>query len=201
MNDANPVKTVILSGECAPEPEICTTGTDYAAVIEASEIKLDSLNAEIDAKQRQLEDLIRKSESESEQLVETAKQNASQIQARAREAGYADGKAAAELELRQQRELDATLVNLALREVADAKAEALASHETEVVNLCFDIVEKIFGTDFERGHEALIRQALKSVGAGELAELPSEAIFDYDGQTIDASFQTQLRKIRETTLV
>ncbi|MDR0818062.1 MAG: hypothetical protein LBN43_00625, partial [Oscillospiraceae bacterium] len=169
---------------------------DYEAIVEAMELKLESLDTEIKERQAEYEQIADAAQLKADAVMADAENEAEQIKSEARELGYNEGRAAAELELQELRNGDTNLVNRALQEIGEAKIQVLANQEDEIVTFCFDIVKKIFGTDFERGQEALIKQALKELGADESAFTPVDTIFDYEGQTIDASFETQLRKIR-----
>jgi len=170
---------------------------DYEAIIEATEAKLDGLNAEIEAKQREIEMMIIDARAEVEAMKLNAEREAVQVKAAAHASGYQEGKSRASAELVAQRNQDAVLVDGAIKSIGEAKAKALADHEDEIVEFCFDIVRKIFGTDFERGQEELIRQALHRLGADAADVVSHGSVFDYNGETIDASFETQLRKIRD----
>jgi flagellar biosynthesis/type III secretory pathway protein FliH len=181
----------------AAEPAEEESRPDYDAVAEAMELKLESLNTQIKVRQEELGIIVTSVQTEADNIKADAEAEAERIKADAHELGYSEGKASADLALIELRNSDKDLVNKALQEIGEAKAQALARQEDEIVSFCFDIVKKIFGTDFERGQEALIKQALKELGASESNFTPVDTIFDYEGQTIDASFETQLRKIRD----
>jgi flagellar biosynthesis/type III secretory pathway protein FliH len=184
---------------------------------------IEELDAQIVAKHDELDNLEAQLAEQTTQILDNAKSEAAAFEETSKEQLFADAKATAEQELAAanqeliaERQRSLLLVENALRDLAAAKSGVLATAEDEIVDFCFEVITQIFGGEFarvpasahkssgdepmqgfNRAHEALLRNALRKLGADEAAALPVSDIFEWNGLTIDASLQTQLRKLKE----
>jgi F0F1-type ATP synthase membrane subunit b/b' len=211
-----------LSDDAEQPPQIAASSLEEQsaeqAVAELS-AQLADLNAQITANRAELDGISEALTEETERILNNAQAEAEAF----KEQIFADAKTAAEeeladakQELANERERSMQLVENALSDLASTKPLLLAAAEDEIVDFCFEVITQIFGADLVASlsspvtppneelagqtpspHEALLRTALRKLGADETAALPESDIFEWNGLTIDASLQTQLRKLKD----